>query len=202
MFNLIVKDFFIHKKMLLGTLAGIVFYAFIDVSVMFVGVLFTFAMAMHIFSSDEKKSIQTLLSSLPYTRREVVSSKYVSVFVCLFLVMSVVVVSNYFINQEVTNWKQIYFITSVVMVLISFVFPFSYKFTSKYLLTASIGLFVLYLAVLKFLIPNLNDEIRSITTRIIELNNIQIFLGTGAILILFYVVSWILSVRIYEKKVF
>ena len=183
-------------------LLAIIVYMFLDASVTLVGIVFTLTIVMHIFSNDEKKSIQMLLSSLPYTRREVVCSKYISVFVYILLVLSVIVISNYLVNQQVPNWKELLIVVGIVMLLVSIMFPFAYKFKSKYLLIATIIGFVIYLFVMNYLIENINDEIRSITARILEFNDTQIFIGIGVILIMFYLLSWMLSVRFYEKKVF
>ena len=183
-------------------LLGIVAYMFVTTSVMLVGVIFTFAIVMSIFATDEKKSIQMLLSSLPYTRREVVTSKYIAAIVYLLLVISVIVMSNYLINQQQPNWKAFLIVVGIVMLLVSFSFPFSYKFSSKYLQFAAIGLFMLYLFVLKFSVPNLHDEIRSITAKLLQFNDTQIVVGIGAVFCILYLLSWMLSVKIYEKKVF
>ena len=202
MVSLIVKDFIIHKKMLLAMLLGIIVYMFLNASVILVGIIFTLAIVMHIFSYDEKKSIQMLLSSLPYTRREIVSSKYISTFIYILLVIGAIVISNFFVNEQLPNWKQFIIVIGIVVLVLSFLFPFSYQFTSKYLLIGSFSFFGIYLLIGKFLVPNINDEIRSIIAKILEFNNTQIVIGAGIMLSILYLLSWLLSIRIYEKKVF
>ena len=191
-----------HKYMLLIMLLGIVALMFVDSSVMLNGIVFTFAIIMHIFSADETKPIQMLLSSLPYTRREIVSSKYIGAIVYLLLVISVIVITNYLINQQLPDWKAFLIVTGLVMLLVSLIFPFSYKYSSKYLQFVAIGLFILYLFVLKFVVPNLHDQIRMITARILQFSDTQIVAGIGVVICILYLGSWILSVKIYGKKVF
>ena len=200
--NLILKDFIVHRYMLLLMLLGIVAYMFVDTSVMFVGIIFTFVIVTSIFSADEKKPIQMLLSSLPYTRREVVSSKYIAALVYLLSVIGVSAISNYVINQQRPDGKAFLLVMGIVIFLLSFVFPFLYKFTSKFLHMAGIGFVIVYLFVLKFLVPNLHDEIRGITAKILAFNDTQIIVGIGVVLCVMYALSWMLSVRIYERKVF
>lgn len=183
-------------------LLGIVALMFVDSSVMLNGIVFTFAIIMHIFSADETKPIQMLLSSLPYTRREIVSSKYIGAIVYLLLVISVIVITNYLINQQLPDWKAFLIVTGLVMLLVSLIFPFSYKYSSKYLQFVAIGLFILYLFVLKFVVPNLHDQIRMITARILQFSDTQIVAGIGVVICILYLGSWILSVKIYGKKVF
>ena len=183
-------------------LLGIIAYMFLNSSVILVGIIFTLAIVMHIFQNDEKKTIQMLLSSLPYTRKEIVSAKYISTFVYVLLVICTIVTSNYFVNQQLPNWKQFMIVIGIVLLVLSFLFPFSYKFTSKYLLISSFVFFGIYLFIVNFLVLNLNDKIRSITAKILEFSNTQILAGAGVMLITLYLLSWLLSIRIYEKKVF
>lgn len=177
-------------------------YMLIDASVMLVGIVFTIAIVMHIFSNDEKKVIQMLLSSLPYTRREIVSSKYISVFIYTLFVLSVTVIGHYAVSQQLPSWKELLIVVGIVMLFISFLYPFFYKFTSKYLIQGSIGMFAVYLLVVKFFVPNLHDHIRILVAKMLAFNDDQIFIGLGVAISILYLLSWLLSVRIYEKKVF
>ncbi|RCK09630.1 hypothetical protein DT075_35620 [Bacillus licheniformis] len=54
-------------------------YLMLDISPIWVGVVFSIVISMYAFSIDEKSSIHMLLNSLPYTRKEIVSSKYIVV---------------------------------------------------------------------------------------------------------------------------
>lgn len=177
-------------------------YMLIDTSVMLVGVVFTIAIVMHIFSNDEKKAIQMLLSSLPYTRREIVSSKYISVFVYTLFVLSVTAIGHYAVSQQLPSWKELWVVVGIVMLFITFLYPFLYKFTSKYLLSGSIVIFAVYLVVVNLFVPNLNDHIRSLVAKMLAFNDNQILIGLGVVISILYLLSWLLSVKIYEKKVF
>ena len=75
------------------------------------------------------------------------------------------------------QWEQLLIIASMVLVSISFTFPFSYLFNSQYLLFAFGGvLFVLYLIIISLFIPNLNDIIRDITQMVLSLENYWVYL--------------------------
>lgn len=183
-------------------IAGLVAYIYLDRSIIFLSVLFIFATTLHVFSNEEKKPIQMLLSSLPYTRREIVSSRYLSVFVYTLLILLIISMGNYIVNNQFPSWREIMFVIGLVMLMFSFIFPFSYKYKSNFLLFATIGIFILYMFVVNTLIPNLNDQIRSITAKILAFSDTQIIIGAIIILSLLYLISWMISVRVYEKKVF
>jgi len=202
MFNLIRKDIVLQKKMLMIMLPVIVIYLILGTSSIWVGILISIVMIMDAFSSDEKTSINLLLNSLPYTRKEIVSSKYIGAIFLTCVVVFIIFIGNLVIHQEITAWIELAFIVSVVMVFISLIFPFSYKFKSKYLLFASIVFFAIYLLVIKFFIPNLFDEIREYVGILLTLQSTQFYLLIAFSIIVLYVCSWLLSIRIYRKKVF
>lgn len=202
MFNLIRKDIVLQKKMLMIMLLVIVVYLILGTSSIWVGIIISIVMIIDSFSSDEKTSINLLLNSLPYTRKEIVSSKYIGAIFLTCVVVFIIFIGNLLIHQEITAWKELVFIVSVVMVFISLIFPFSYKFKSQYLLFASIVLLAIYLVVITFFIPNLFDKIREFVGTLLTLQNAQFYLLLAFLVIALYAWSWLLSIRIYRKKVF
>lgn len=202
MVNLIKKDFIVHKKALLGMALGIIAYMMLNVNAMWVTVVFAIVIVAHIFSYDEKKPIQLLLSSLPYTRREVVSSKYISALMYVLLVLAVTLVSDYVINRQLPDWKQVFMIAGIVITFVSIYFPFSYKFKSNYLMIGTIVLGFIYMLIINLLGSDIRNEMRELSADFSELSDVRLLIGISVILIVLYFISWMLSIRIYEKKIF
>ena len=203
MLNLIRKDIVLQKNILIIMLPLLFVSLFLSTSAIWFGFIFCFAIIMQSFSMDEKTSIHLLLNSLPYTRKEIVSSKYLSACIIIFLVLMTIFIGNLIIHREIMQWEQLLIIASMVLVSISFTFPFSYLFNSQYLLFAFGGvLFVLYLIIISLFIPNLNDIIRDITQMVLSLKNYWVYLLVIAAVVFLYISSWMLSIRIYSRKVF
>jgi len=202
MFNLIRKDILLQKTTLLILLPLLVVYLFLEKSSIYGGILFSVAIIMNAFSVDEKSSIHMLLNSLPYTRKEIVSSKYTGALVFIGIVVITIFVGNVLIHQEITIWKDILFIVGLVMVAISLLFPFSYKFKSQYMFVGGLVFLVIYLAVIPLIIPNVNDRIRGFVHEVLTLPATQFYLFICLSVIVLYACSWLLSIRIYERKVF
>ncbi|MDN4494423.1 ABC-2 transporter permease [Ureibacillus sp. BA0131] len=154
------------------------------------------------FSMDEKSYIQLLLNSLPHTRKEIVGSKYLGAFVFTFLILSILFVGNLVIHGEITQWKQLLFIFCTVAVFISFAFPFSFQFKNQYLMIGIAVLFVLYLIIISKFIPNLNDRLREGIQTVLSFDNALLYLRVVLSVVLLYIFSWMLSIRIYSRKVF
>ncbi|KAA6449335.1 ABC-2 transporter permease [Bacillus swezeyi] len=202
MFNLIRKDIVLQKNTLAALILGLCVYLILDASPIWVGVVFSIAISMIAFSIDEKSSIHILLNSLPYTRKEIVSSKYIVVVLFTFMVAAAIFIGNFIIHQEFTGWKEILLMVSIVMVAASFMLPFCYKFKSNYLFIASIVAFGVYLLAVNFVFHDLNDKMREFIHMLLALQNTPLYLILAISVITLYGCSWLLSIRIYKHKVF
>ncbi len=191
----------LQKKTLPFMLLFLFIYLFVNVSTSWVAIVFCIVIIMNAFQTDETSSANLLLNSLPYTRKEIVSSKYIGALIFIFLTLLTIFIGNWMIHREIMQWEVLLFITSIVMGLISFAFPFSYLFNSKYLLIGFGGVFVIYMVTLSF-IPNLNDRVREVVQTVLSLDNSLFYLAIILSAALLYVLSWILSIRIYSRKVF
>ncbi|WP_313894501.1 ABC-2 transporter permease [Psychrobacillus sp.] len=202
MFNLIRKDIILLKKTFMILLPVLFVYLTVGSSSIWVGIIFSIAIIMGAFANDEKSSSNTLLNSLPYTRKEIVSSKYIGAFIFTFLVVFMIFIGNLIIHREITVWKDLLFIISLVMVSTSLFLPFSYKFKSQYLLIASLVSFALYMVINNFVFQNLNEKMSELVGMLLALQNAQFYLIIAFFVISLYACSWLLSIRIYERKVF
>ena len=200
MYNLIRKDFIIQKKALLILFPILFVYLILNTANIWIGFVFSIVIIMNTFSMDEKPNITALLNSLPYTRKEIVSSKYIGVLIFTLFVIFALFIGNYVIHRELIDWKEIMFIMSLVMMVTSFTIPFSYQFKSQYLLIGSLFLFIGYLIIANTLVKNINDEIRNLIQFLIELQGLQSYLLFIVPVIVIYGCSWLLSIRIYRKK--
>lgn len=202
MLNLIRKDIVLQKGTLLILLPALFLYLLVGSSDIWVGVIFCIAIIMQSFALDEKPSTNLFLNSLPYTRKELVSSKYIVALAFTLLVLSTIVFGNLILHGELARWDQLLFTVSVVVLFVSFAFPFSYQFKSQYLLIASMVLFVLYLVVVNRFILDLNDRIREVIQTLLTIDNAVLYAGGILALVLLYCCSWMLSIRIYTRKGF
>lgn len=202
MFNLIRKDVILQKPTLMILLPLLVGYLILEDSSIWGGIIFSIAIIMNAYSVDEKSSIHMLLNSLPYTRKEIVSSKYISAIVFIGLVIFTIFIGNLILHQEITMWKDILLIVSFVMIAISLMFPFSYKFKSQYMLIGALVSLGVYLVIVPLLIPNVNDKIREFVQTLLTLPTSHFYLIIALSVMALYACSWLLSIRIYGKKVF
>ncbi|WP_460014883.1 ABC-2 transporter permease [Lysinibacillus sp. CTST325] len=204
MVNLILKDVLIQKKVILLYIATIILYLLIDVSLVSIGFLYSMAFITMSFSYDEKDNANILLNSLPYTRKEIVSSKYIGSLIYTSLIIFITYLGNFFLNgkEVLFLWKDILLIIGLVMVAISFILPICYKFKTQSLMIAVGTLFGIYMVIVNYLSPTLKDTLKELIQKFLTLQETQMYFVAILTIIILYVGSWLLSIRIYTRKVF
>ncbi|TQR34353.1 ABC-2 transporter permease [Lysinibacillus sphaericus] len=204
MINLILKDVLIQKKLILFYIATIILYLWAGVpSLLFLGFLYSVIFILNAFAYDEKDNANILLNSLPYTRKEIVSSKYIGSLIFTTIFVFMIYVGDFLINGKgnLFIWKEMLLIIGLVMVVISLMFPFSYKFKTQYLLIALSVLFGIYMLSISLLVP-INDILRELARKFLTLQETQMYVVASITVIILFIGSWLLSIRIYERKAF
>ncbi|MGA3599574.1 ABC-2 transporter permease [Lysinibacillus agricola] len=204
MVNLILKDIIIQKNTIIIYIATIILYLLADVSPIFLGVLYSVVFIMNTFSVDDKVNANILLNSLPYTRKEVVSSKYMGALIFTSVIIFIIYLGDFLLNGkgEAFLWREILLIIGLVMVTTSFILPISYKFKSKHLVMILGALVGLYLVTITILLPNLHDILREVVRNFLALQETQMYFVAILTTVILYIGSWLLSIRIYERKAF
>lgn len=204
MLNLILKDILIQKNTLIIYIATILLYLLVNVSPVFIVFVYSVVFILNAFSSDEKDNANILLNSLPYTRKEIVSSKYIGALIFTGLFICYTYLANYLLNGTVVLilWKEILLNIGLVMIAISFILPISYKFKTKYLTVICIALVGMYLVVINYFVPNFNDRLRTLVQNFMTVQELQLYLIATIITVFLFISSWLLSIRIYERKAF
>lgn len=200
MLHLIVKDIVLQRNTFFILLPLLVVYMLLNSPSLFIGIIFCIAFTMQAFAADEKSQIHLLLNSLPYTKKEIVSAKYLGALVITIIIALTVVLGHLIIHGELFSWKELLLMLYLVMLYVSFSFPVSYKFKSSYLMIAFFAAFAAYLVVINLFVPNLNDLIRELVGKLLAMQAGQLYTMAGGIVFGVYVLSWLLSLRIYYKK--
>ena len=187
-------------------------YLMMDISSVWLGFIISIAIIMTTFAADEKSSINKFLNALPYTRKEIVSSKYISALVLTFIVVFGIFIGTFIMHKEIIDWKEMMLVISLVLIFVSFAFPFSYKFKSQYLMTGSAILFVALMVIGNVIIPkvipmledtmDLEEKVNGLVQKLFSLQDVQLYGLIAIVIVVLYGCSWLLSIRIYSKKVF
>ena len=205
MVNLIWKDLVVQKR-LLPLYVGIMgFYFFIDLSSpAWVAFIMSTTLIMNAFYYDEKDNINILLNSLPYTRKQIVSSKYIGavIFTAVFIVLTMV--GTFIVKgmKLAVSWKEVLQTFGLVMAWLTIMFPFFYKFKQQYLLLGALVFLIIGISAFNILVHLFNARFGKFMEWLAGLTDLQLYSALALVIVLLYGASWQLSIRIYERKVF
>ena len=212
MFNLIKKDIIVQKTTILIFIPAIFVYLVVDMSSIWVGFFFSLVTIIGAFGTDEKPAINNFLNSLPYTRKEIVSSKYIGALIFTFIIVFGLFIGTLIIHREIIDWKELLLILALVLIFVSFYFPFSYKFKGQYFFNGIIIIVAAALVFITLILPkisptlddtmNLGEKVEWFAQKLFSLQDVQLYALIASLIIVLYVCSWLLSIRIYSKKVF
>ncbi|MDY0408841.1 ABC-2 transporter permease [Virgibacillus soli] len=150
---------------------------------------------------DEQVESNILLNSLPYTRKEIVSAKYISAIAYMILSIGVASVILYIFNfgfmiRDITIAMGLFFVFS------AFAFPLFYILKPGYIGAAVLVGMIISAVVLPPLFRFITEHFVAITDFLTSLSITTIYLSGAAIAIILYLTSWMFSQFIYQRKVF
>ncbi len=204
MFNLIKKDLLLQKHLGLVYLGLIVLYLYIDISLVGTITLTCSLFVLHSHYYDEKDHSNMLLNSLPYSRKEIVTSKFLEAVLAIIPVSIVSIVSKLIFTggDFELSYSSLLISLFCTMIFTSFYLPFFYKFTQQYIMmigAALMGLTVALMPIItRFVTKHFSDQINTV----LNMSEIQLYTIFGGISVLLFVLSWNLTVSIYSKRVF
>lgn len=204
MFNLMKKDFLLQKRLLIVYVILLIFYLRADFNIVFSVVMISSLFVMNSHYYDEKDKANMLLNSLPYTKKEIVSSKYIEALLSAVIVILLFVIGQYVVDSSLVNFSFIQIISCFLgtMIFTAFYLPFFYKFTQQYILIGFSAVIVLVVIsarpITEFVVSNFPETIQTLQ----EMATFQIYSMVTILVLIIYGFSWILSIKIYSNKAF
>ncbi|MFC9449784.1 ABC-2 transporter permease [Bacillus cereus] len=203
MLNLIKKDLILQKTFLPAYLLFLVTYLWAGMDVAYVIIICSAVFVINTYQSDDKDNANILVNSLPYTRKEIISSKYVGTLLFTIVIIPFCLVGKYFIldSMEFQLSLESYILGFLaVMLITAFYIPFFVAFKVKILVPVFIFLSIGVIYLMRNTPYLLNKYANGVLTFLKEISDLKIFLLFAVIAVGCYGVSWILSIRIYQNK--
>ena len=204
MLNLIKKDIFLQKKLFVLYAGLILFYIWSDFSPVLTITLTSSMFVLHSHYYDEKDRANVLLNALPYTRKEIISSKYIGALTFTLMLIPTVIIGHFIIDGSFIQLsvKDIVLSLLSVMLFTAFYLPFFYKFTQQYLLIAFSAVFSMLVIIApraaEYIVNHFGEIIETITS----FSSLQFYGLLSVVVLICYGLSWLLSVKIYQRKAF
>ncbi|MBR0591388.1 ABC-2 transporter permease [Bacillus sp. FSL W8-0920] len=201
MFHLMKRDVILQKKQLIIFLPFILFFIFMDVPPALTFLVASFFIPFNTYAYDEKAETNILLNSLPYTRKEIIASRYLGAI--FFMVIAIGLTSAaLFSFGKLFTMMDIALGSGLFLLFAAFTFPLFYILKPGYISTAVIIVFIILSGIGPPIMAYLAEHFSVITDFVMNVSIPILYTGSAVLIMLIYLMSWGLSTAIYQRKVF
>ncbi|WP_066196192.1 ABC-2 transporter permease [Gracilibacillus timonensis] len=203
MFNLIKKDLIIQKIQLLIFLPFILFFIFFGDHLPAFLLFFIVGMfiPMNGYTYDESAETNILLNSLPYTRKEIIAAKYMGAVVYMVVAMGVACILFSLFNKSYTI-TDIALGAGLFLLFGALTFPLFYILKRGYISTVVVISFIVFVFISGPIIQLLEIDLQGIINFFTSISTATLYLSGAVITIGLYLISWLVSQFIYQRKAF
>ncbi|GIO27383.1 ABC-2 transporter permease [Ornithinibacillus bavariensis] len=201
MFNLIRRDVILQKRQLLIFIPFILFFIIMDAHPALTFLIASIFIPFNTYAYDEKVETNILLNSLPYTRKEIIASRYLGAIIYMVLAIGVTSLTFFVFNKPFTM-TDIAIGGGLFLVFAAFTFPLFYIFKPGYISTVVLISFILLAGIGPPIVLFLAEHLTAITDFLVNLSVPALYIGAAVIIITFYAVSWGVTTFIYQRKAF
>lgn len=200
MFNLIRRDVILQKKQLILYIPAILFLIIMNGHPAFIFLFASIYVPMNTYIYDEKTETNVLLNSLPYTRNEIIASRYIGAIVYMILGTALTSIVLLIFNKSFSI-TDIAISTSLFLLFVSLVFPMFYIFKPGYISPVVMFSFIFSAIFVPRIVSFSAEHLPSITEFLVNLSMPTVYIGVSLIVLAAYGTSWGLTTFIYQRKV-
>lgn len=201
MFNLIRRDVIIQKYNILVFLPFILVFIIAKSHPALIFLVASIFIPFNAYGYDEKTETNILLNSLPYTRKEIVASRYLGAIVYMILAVGVTSLVLFIFNRSFTV-TDIAIGCGLFLLYSALTFPLFYIFKRGNITTVVLITFVVIAAILPIIISFVNDHFANVIQFISQFSNLTLYVGIATIIMTLYIISWGITTIIYQRKAF
>lgn len=199
--NLIRRDAILQKKQLFIFLPFILFFVVLGMNPIFIFLVASIFIPFNAYAYDEKAETNILLNSLPYTRKEIITARYLGA--VIYMVLSIGLASLVmFIFNKPFALTDIAIGTGLFLLFAALTFPLFQVFKPGSITTVILISFVLLTWLMQWILSNAAEHIPSITDFIASVSAPALYGVPAFIILVIYAASWTVSTVIYERKAF
>lgn len=200
MFNLIRRDAILQKKQLFVFMPFILFFIVMNSDPAFIFLVASIFIPFNAYAYDEKAETNILLNSLPYTRKQIIASRYLGAIVYMGLSIGVTSIAL-FVSDKPFTITDVAIGSSLFLAFVALTFPLFYIFRGSITVVILIT-FIVLTGTAPPLVTFLAEQLPTITDFIVSLSTPALYLGVASVIALLYAVSWSITTVIYQRKAF
>lgn len=201
MLNLIKRDAIIQKKQLYVFIPFMLFFIIMQVPPILTFLVVSIYIPMNAYAYDEKAETNILLNSLPYTRKQIIAARYIgSIF---YITISVLIAAGFLtLMQQPFEWREVGIGVTSSILFTSFAFPMYYIFKRGYVSLGIMIVFFLLVAFVPMILPKISTQLTAMIDFVNGLSLSIVYGGVAGITLVVYLLSWLVTFLIYDRKSF
>lgn len=200
MFNLIRRDAILQKRQLLVFVPFVVFFIVMNSHPALIFLVASIFIPFNAFAYDEKAETNILLNSLPYTRKEIIASRYLGTIVYMALSIGLTSIGLFVFDKPFTMTDMAIGV-GLFLSFVAFTFPLFYIFRGNITMVVMI-IFFISAIMGPHIVSFLAKHLTIITDFIDSLSTPALYTGVAAVIVILYAVSWSVTTIIYQRKAF
>src|SRR5699024_8301919 len=138
-----------------------------------------------------------LLNSLPYTRKEIIAARYIGAVVYMILAVGFTSLALFLFDKSF-SLTDIAIGSVLFLLFVALAFPLFYIFEGNITLILMIS----FVGLVPLAVFYLSELFPTITEIILNLSNTAFYISTAIIIVMMYLISWMTTTIIYQRKAF
>lgn len=201
MFNLIRRDIILQKRQLLIFIPFIFVFVIMSVSPALTFMVASIFIPFNAFGYDEKAETNILLNSLPYTRTEIIASRYLGAVLYMILSIGLTILALFVFNKPF-GLTDILIGSGLFLLFAALTFPLYYIFKPGYITTIVLISFILLTWISRSIVIFMEKHLTEVIHFLSSLSMSTLYMVATVSIIVIYLISWGISTLIYQRKVF
>ncbi|MGR9049791.1 ABC-2 transporter permease [Halobacillus faecis] len=201
MFNLIRRDVILQKKQLLFFIPFILIFILSNSHPILTFLVASIFIPFNAYAYDEKAETNVLLNSLPYTRKEIIASRYLGAILYMILALVLSSLALFLLDKPFTI-KDIAIGSGLFLTFSAFTFPLFYIFKQGYIFTIVLISFLILAGIGPSILNYLEGYLTPLTNFVANLSVQALYTGAVITVMIVYGISWSVSHVIYQRKAF
>lgn len=201
MFNLIRRDVIIQKWQILMFFPFILVFILMDAHPALTFLVASIFIPFNAFGYDEKAETNILLNSLPYTRKEVIASRYLGAIVYMVLSIGVTSLALFAFNRPFTL-TDMAIGGGLFLLFAALTFPLYQIFKPGYITTIVLISFVVIAWATGPVVLFVEKHLTTIIDFLNQLSNPILYMGSAMVIAILYGLSWGVATILYQRKAF
>lgn len=201
MLNLIKRDVILQKRQLVLFIPFILVFILVGTPPVLIFLVASIFIPFNTYAYDEKVETNILLNSLPYTRTEIIASRYLGAIAYMILSIGVTSLALLAFNKHFTI-SDIAIGSGLFLLFAALTFPLFQIFKQGYITIVILISFILLTWISRPIALYMNEHLSTIIDFVDHTSVTVLYTGATLFIMLIYIISWGITHIIYQRKAF